>query len=82
MNIGFIGLGHMGCPVARNLIRLGYPVKLFDLSRPCIEKAMEAGTTGIPVEDPKKQMQDCDLIFTCLPMPAHVTGLMMASSAI
>jgi 3-hydroxyisobutyrate dehydrogenase len=29
--IGFVGLGHMGGPMAANLVRAGYPVLGFDL---------------------------------------------------
>ena len=30
--IGFIGLGNMGGPMARNLIKAGHTLKVFDLS--------------------------------------------------
>lgn len=76
MLTGFIGLGNMGRPVARNLIRLGYTVKLFDLYQPSVDKAMEAGNTGVPVKD-VREMADCDLVFTCLPMPDDVKNMMM-----
>ena len=74
--IGFIGLGNMGRPVARNLIRLGFPVALYDLVPACVDLAMEAGTTGFPVKD-LHEMADCDIVFTCLPMPDDVKNLMM-----
>ena len=32
-SIGFIGLGHMGGPMAANLVKAGYVVKGFDLSQ-------------------------------------------------
>lgn len=76
MLTGFIGLGNMGRPVARNLIRLGYTVKLFDLYQPSVDKTMEAGNTGVPVKD-VREMADCDLVFTCLPMPDDVKNMMM-----
>ncbi len=33
MQIGFIGLGHMGGPMAINLVKAGHNVKVFDLKR-------------------------------------------------
>ena len=33
MNIAFIGLGNMGAPMARNLIKAGHSLQLFDLNK-------------------------------------------------
>ncbi len=33
MNIAFIGLGNMGAPMARNLIKAGHSRQLFDLTK-------------------------------------------------
>src|SRR3954454_22901816 len=41
--IGFLGLGTMGGPMARNILRKGYPVKGFDLSRAAVEAHVAAG---------------------------------------
>ena len=35
MKIGFIGLGNMGAPMARNLVAAGHAVSGFDLVAPC-----------------------------------------------
>ena len=35
-HIGFIGLGNMGGPMVRNLIRAGHSLKVFDLSEEAI----------------------------------------------
>ena len=44
-SIGFIGLGHMGGPMAANLVKAGYTVSGFDLSQPSLEQARENGVT-------------------------------------
>ena len=50
MNIGFIGLGNMGAPMARNLAAAGHNVTGFDVVAPCpggltaVETAAEAAT--------------------------------------
>ena len=41
--IGFIGLGNMGGPMARNLLKAGHHVKAFDLQAGLTAKAVEAG---------------------------------------
>jgi 6-phosphogluconate dehydrogenase len=35
-SIGFIGLGIMGKPMAKNLIKAGYPLKVYDRGAPII----------------------------------------------
>ncbi len=41
--IGFIGLGNMGGPMARNLVNAGHGVKVFDLSPEAVNFAVQAG---------------------------------------
>ena len=31
MNVGFVGLGVMGAPMARNVLRKGFPLRVFDI---------------------------------------------------
>jgi 3-hydroxyisobutyrate dehydrogenase len=38
MKIGFIGLGNMGAPIARNLLKTDYHLVVFDVVREAIEK--------------------------------------------
>lgn len=41
--IGFIGLGHMGGPMAANLVKQGHDVTGFDLSQEALQQAVEHG---------------------------------------
>ena len=43
MDIGFIGLGNMGFPMACRLIAAGHRVVVFDTDSTVVERAMEAG---------------------------------------
>ena len=45
--IGFIGLGRMGFPMARNLAAKGYAVHVFDVSAEALKRA--AGVTGMKI---------------------------------
>ena len=43
MEIGFIGLGHMGFPMVSNLLANGYAVRVYDTSDAAVAKAVEQG---------------------------------------
>lgn len=43
IKIGFIGLGHMGLPMAINLVKAGFDVKGFDLQKEAVQAFVEAG---------------------------------------
>ena len=43
MRIAFIGLGNMGAPMARNLIKAGHQLNLFDLNKAVLAELAELG---------------------------------------
>ena len=43
MKIGLIGLGIMGKPMAKNLLKAGYDLAVSDLNRSAVEEAVAAG---------------------------------------
>lgn len=63
--VGFIGLGTMGGPMARNVLRKGYAVRGFDLSSAALEKLKEAD--GTIAGSPKEAAQGADVLITMLP---------------
>ena len=81
MIFGFIGVGRMGGGLARNLIRAGKEVLVFDLSAEAVQKTVNAGATGKAV----KQVQDmagADVVFTSLPLPRDVEGVMLGKDGL
>lgn len=68
--IGFIGLGNMGLPMARNLVKAGHSVRGFDLSQAAVDALVEAGGTAAASAD------DCaaevDVVITMLPAGPQV----------
>lgn len=76
MKIGFIGIGLMGGPLARNLIRSGKEVYIYGRNPQNIEKTLSAGTTGKLVST-IQDLAICDIIFTCLPLPQTVKSIMI-----
>jgi len=81
MSIGFVGVGLMGGPLARNLIRAGKEVLVFDLSEEAVKKTLEAGTSGTAASS-LGELSDCDLVFTSLPMPQHIKGVMLGDEGL
>lgn len=70
--IAFIGLGNMGGPMARNLLKAGHDVRGYDLSEAALTEAVAAGIkkAGSPAE----AVKDADVIVTMLPAGKHVRG--------
>jgi 3-hydroxyisobutyrate dehydrogenase len=72
-SIGFIGLGHMGGPMAANLVKAGYTLKGFDLSQPLLEQARENGV--IPCASLSETVDAVDIVITMLPAGKHVLSV-------
>ena len=60
--IGFIGLGIMGRPMARNLLVAGYPVTVWNRSRPGMETLTKAGAEE--GASPAAVARNCDIVIT------------------
>jgi len=76
MEFGFIGVGVMGGPLARNLIRAGLRVHVYNRSAEGRERTLAAGITGVPALT-IADLAPCDVVFSCLPLPEHVRGKML-----
>ena len=62
--VGFIGLGIMGKPMAKNLIKAGFKLMVFDIDKGSVEEVVEAGATKGDLAEIGAR---CDVIFTILP---------------
>ena len=63
--VGFIGLGAMGKPMARNLLKAGYSLKVNDLNRLSMEELKEEGAQIASL--PKEVAAESEVIITMLP---------------
>lgn len=81
MLFGFIGVGAMGGGLARNLIRAGKTVYVFDLNPVVVEKTLAAGSTGNAVAS-AADLAEADVIFTSLPMPQHLDAVMLGDDGL
>src|SRR5262249_56891032 len=72
-NIAFIGVGNMGGPMARNLLKAGEGVSAFDLSASVLEPVIAAG--AVKAASVKEAVKDADAVITMLPAGQHVRAV-------
>ncbi|MFJ4007309.1 3-hydroxyisobutyrate dehydrogenase [Streptomyces sp. NPDC090023] len=71
--IAFIGLGHMGAPMAANLVKNGHRVRAYDLVAAALDHAVETGAER--ADSSADAVADAEVVITMLPAGAHVLGL-------
>ncbi len=76
--IGFVGLGNMGGPMARNLVAAGHEVKVYDL----LEKLMSAVEGASGQASAADCVADVDVFISMLPAGRHVRGLYLGDDGI
>lgn len=78
MKVGFVGLGNMGGPMARNLIAAGHEVAVFDLV-----PALVAALDGAKAADSASECAaGVDVFISMLPAGRHVAGLYLGDDGI
>ena len=80
MKIAFIGLGNMGAPMARNLIKAGHSLNLFDLNKDILSELAAQG--GRVSASPKEAAQGVELVITMLPAAAHVRSVWLGEEGV
>ncbi|SNS85607.1 tartronate semialdehyde reductase [Anaerovirgula multivorans] len=80
MKIGFIGLGIMGKPMAKNLVKAGYQLAVLDLNKASVEelKAMGAETASSSSELASR----CEVIITMLPNSPQVKEVVLGENGV
>src|SRR5437773_9574454 len=78
--IGFIGLGIMGRPMARNLLRAGYPLVVHSRSRPPVDEVVAAGARA--ATSPREVAAECDVLITMLPNSPDVELVALGKNGI
>ena len=80
MNIGFIGLGNMGGPMALNLLKAGHKLRVFDLHTGAVDALVQAGASG--AETACGVLQDADVVISMLPASAHVRAVYLGDDGL
>ena len=72
MNVGFIGIGAMGRPMAQNLLKANYPLYIYDVNSTAVTDMVAQGATLC--RSPKELAENCSVIIMMLPNAAIVEG--------
>jgi 3-hydroxyisobutyrate dehydrogenase len=78
--IAFIGLGNMGLPMARNLLKAGFAVRAFDLAEPAREAAASAGAAI--AASPAEAARGAAATVTALPAARHVRAVYLGPAGL
>ena len=79
-NVGFIGLGNMGGPMAINLIKAGFSVSVFDLVPTSVERLTAAGAQAAATAE--EAVQNVDVVVSMLPASKHVESLYLGEAGL
>ena len=80
MNIGFIGLGIMGKPMAKNVLKAGHTLVVYDIVEAPVQELVAAGATA--GSSPKDVAARNDLIIAMLPNSPHVKKAVLGEGGV
>ena len=78
--IGFIGLGIMGKPMSKNLLKAGYQLVVTDFNRAAVDEVVACGAE--PAENAKAVAEQCDVIITMVPNSPHVRAACLGENGV
>lgn len=78
--VGFIGLGNMGAHMARNLIKAGHKLKVFDLNEEAVRYVAQSGAT--PATTAKEAVSNVEFVVTMLPVGSNVRSVLVNDGVI
>jgi 3-hydroxyisobutyrate dehydrogenase-like beta-hydroxyacid dehydrogenase len=81
MKVGFIGVGNMGGPMCRNIIRnTNHEVVVFDLSASALKECVDLGASAAPsIAD---LASGCDVVIASLPTPRIVEEVTLGDAGV
>jgi len=80
LKVGYIGLGHMGKPIARNILKAGFSVVVHNRSRAAVEELVAEGASA--ANSPREVAAQVDVIFTNLPDTPDVEKVVLGENGI
>lgn len=78
--IGFIGLGAMGKPMAKNLLKANFSLVVYDVRKEPVEELSQMGAA--PANSPKEVGESCDVVITSLPTPSAVVEVILGEEGV
>jgi len=80
MKVGFIGLGVMGGPMAKNIVKGGHQLTVFDLNAEAVGRLTAAGAKA--AKTPREVGEASDVVITMLPEPHHVRDVILGANGV
>lgn len=80
MKIGFIGLGIMGKPMSKNLIKAGHELVVLDRQQAAVDELVALGASKVAT--PAEVAAQVDLLITMLPNSPHVKEVVLGKSGV
>ena len=81
MKVGFIGVGNMGGPMCRNIVkRSNHQVTVFDLNAAAVKTCTDLGATA--ASSIAEATRGADVVMTSLPMPKDVEAVTLGDGGI
>ena len=78
--IGFVGLGIMGKPMAKNLLKAGYDLTVFDINQDAVNEVVAAG--GVAAKTAKDVAAQSEAVITMLPNSPHVKTAVLGENGV
>jgi len=78
--VGFIGLGIMGKPMVKNLLKAGHEVVVYDIIPAGVQEVAAAGARA--VSSSKAVAEQCSLIITMVPNSPHVKAAILGPNGV
>ena len=78
MKVGFIGLGIMGKPMSKNMLKAGYDLTVFDFNKSAVEEVAAAGAKA--ASSAKEVGENVDVLVTMLPNSPHVKSALFGEN--
>lgn len=80
LTVGYIGLGIMGKSIARNILKAGFPVVVFNRSLPAVQELVAEGAQQ--ASSPSDVASRVDVVFTNLPDTPDVEKVVLGENGI
>ncbi|MBV9748783.1 MAG: NAD(P)-dependent oxidoreductase [Acetobacteraceae bacterium] len=80
MNVGFVGVGVMGGPMAQNVLKGGHSLTVFDLDQAAVRRLVEQGAKA--AASPKEVGAASEVVVTMLPEPKHVHEVVLGTNGV
>jgi 2-hydroxy-3-oxopropionate reductase len=78
--IGFIGLGIMGKPMAKNLLKAGFSIVAYDLNKEAVEDVVKAG--AVAASSSKEAAGKAEVVITMLPDSPDVREVILGKDGV